>query len=169
MSESLDMCYLIYHCYIVVVFRVILSQHIESETKMKTTNKTQTTTALDLFNKLVATATTTQNKSKNEVCEVNGVKYFRSKYSQRWFTESDRCGTKHNYSKADIKVWNQIYSVLSPLKKVADELIKNNQQDKADEVFTTEHKTLWLAKDTDTSLYANTGGLTDAELDALKV
>ena len=168
MNALFDICYLIYHCYIVVVFRVILSQHIESESKMKTTNKAQTTTALDLFNKLVATATT-QNKSKNEVCEINGVQYFRSKYSQRWFAESDRCGAKHNYSKADIKIWNQIYTALSPLKKVADELIKNNQQDKADEVFTAEHKALWHAKDTDTSLYANTGGLTDAELNALKI
>lgn len=162
------MCYLIYHCYIVVAFRVILSQHIESEINMKANKQQTTTTAIDLFNKLVATAATTQNKSKNETCEINGVQYFRSKYSQRWFTESDRCGVKHNYSKADIKIWNQIYGVLSPLKKVADELIKNGQQDKADEVFTAEHKALWLAKDTDTSLYANTGGLTDAELDALR-
>ena len=123
-------------------------------------------TALDIFNELVTT-TTKSTRCAEVQRTVNGVDYFQSKYSGRFFKESDRCGD-HRYSKQDIGVWNQIYAALKPLKKRYDELLVEGRKDEADAIFTAKHQVLWNAKDNDATLYANTGGFTSEELDALE-
>lgn len=136
---------------------------------MKTTTKTQQS-ALDLFNSIVGEAATSRTRSPLEIREVNGTKYFRSCYSRRWFSIADRAG-EHKYSKSDIKVWNQIYNKIKPLQKTIDALRAAGDTAKADELYKDAEQRgvwkLWAMKDNTPELYANTGGLTDDELDAL--
>ena len=137
---------------------------------MKTTKNTQATSALELFNSIVGEAKATRTRSPLELRTVNGQEYFRSCYSKRWFKTIDRAG-EHKYSKADIKIWNQIYNAVKPTQKLIEQLRAAGDTAKADELYKDAEARglwkLWAMKDNTPELYANTGGLTDDELDAL--
>lgn len=127
--------------------------------------------AQELFNSIVGEAKATRTRSPLELRTVGGQEYFRSCYSRRWFKTSDRAG-EHKYSKADIKIWNQIYNAVKPVQKTIEQLRAAGDAEAADKLYKESEARglwkLWSMKDNTPELYANTGGLTDDELDALE-